>query len=116
MMPQERMRNFTSDEILGLYGRKPFSVEQPAIVLTQYFGVNSEIKEHEADDPALFLVIEGSGFMRVGGSEAEEFKVNSGDAVLWPAGVPHAAWTDGEPMAGIVIQMESPLSDWDEEE
>ena len=53
--------------------------------------------------PILFLVTGGKGFVRIGGSAGETRMVSAGDAVLWPAGVDHAVWTEDEPLQAIVI-------------
>ena len=59
--------------------------------------------EHSADQPILVLVTAGRGFVRVGGPTGETRAVSSGDAVLWPAGVDHAMWTEDDPLEAIVI-------------
>jgi hypothetical protein len=46
-------------------------------------------------------VIEGGGFVQVG---EERARVAAGDAVVWPAGVVHAAWTELTPMRAIVVE------------
>ncbi|MBI1743366.1 hypothetical protein HYR54_09940 [Candidatus Acetothermia bacterium] len=73
-----------------------------------YFEAHGEIHEHDAFHPILFLVINGNGFVRVGGPQAEILKVSAGDAVLWPAKVLHKAWTNGEPMQAIAIEYLNP--------
>jgi hypothetical protein len=50
---------------------------------------------------ALFVVISGGGFVQVGG---ERTRVNHGEAVIWPAGESHGAYTDGTEMRAIVIE------------
>ena len=47
------------------------------------------------------MVIEGGGFVRVGD---EQSRVAAGEAVLWPPGVLHAAWTDQSQMRAIVVE------------
>ena len=51
---------------------------------------------------ALFIVISGGGYIQVG---EERTRVNHGEAVLWPANVPHGAYTDGSEMRAIVIEL-----------
>ncbi|MBI3659453.1 cupin domain-containing protein [Candidatus Acetothermia bacterium] len=70
-----------------------------------YFDAHSRMHELH---PILFLVINGNGFVRVGGPQAEILKVSAGDAVLWPAKVLHKAWTNGEPMQAIAIEYLNP--------
>ncbi|CAN5777583.1 hypothetical protein BH24CHL5_BH24CHL5_03670 [soil metagenome] len=51
---------------------------------------------------ALFIVISGGGFVQVGDERA---RVNHGEAVMWPAGVAHGAYTDGTEMRAIVVEL-----------
>ncbi len=48
-----------------------------------------------------FIVIEGGGFVQVG---EEVARVAAGEAVVWPAGIEHAAWTVGTQMRAIVVE------------
>ena len=73
------------------------------LVVAQYFDPHGAIAEHPAPVPVLFLVTGGRGFVRVGGPNGETRAVAAGDAVLWPAGVDHAVWTEDEPLAAIVV-------------
>src|SRR4051812_46843959 len=50
---------------------------------------------------ALFIVISGGGFVQVGDERA---RVNHGEAVVWPPGVDHGAYTDGTEMRAIVVE------------
>ena len=51
---------------------------------------------------ALFIVISGGGFVQVGDERA---RVNHGEAVVWPPGVLHGAYTDGTEMRVIVVEL-----------
>ena len=51
---------------------------------------------------ALFIVISGGGFVQVGDERA---RVNHGEAVLWPPGVVHGAYTDGTEMRVIIVEL-----------
>jgi len=53
-------------------------------------------------DHGLFIVISGGGWVQVGD---ERVAMNHGEAVEWPAGVTHAAWTDGSEMRAILIEL-----------
>jgi quercetin dioxygenase-like cupin family protein len=55
------------------------------------FRRNGRLIPHSSPATSWFLVIEGGGWVQVGD---ERGRVQAGDAVLWPADVPHAAWTD----------------------
>ena len=48
-----------------------------------------------------FVVIEGGGWVGVG---EERTRVAAGEAVLWPADVPHAAWTEHSEMRAFVVE------------
>jgi quercetin dioxygenase-like cupin family protein len=51
---------------------------------------------------ALFIVISGGGFVQVGD---ERVRVNHGEAVLWPPGIVHGAYTDGTEMRVIIVEL-----------
>jgi len=51
------------------------------------FEKGEEISSHESTGDALVLVLDGEGKITVGG---EEFILKTGDAIVMPAGVPHA--------------------------
>lgn len=51
---------------------------------------------------ALFIVISGGGYVQVGDERA---RVNHGEAVLWPPGTVHGAYTDGTEMRAIVVEL-----------
>ena len=51
------------------------------------------------------VVIEGSGWVAVA---EERTRVAAGEAVLWPADVLHAAWTEHSEMRAIVVEFAGP--------
>jgi quercetin dioxygenase-like cupin family protein len=51
---------------------------------------------------ALFIVISGGGFVQVGD---ERSRVNHGEAVVWPPGLVHGAYTDGTEMRAIIVEL-----------
>ncbi len=53
---------------------------------------------------ALFIVISGGGFVQVGDERA---RVNHGEAVVWPPGSIHGAYTDGTEMRAIIVELVS---------
>lgn len=66
------------------------------------FGRYAMVAPHSnPTNSALFVVISGGGFVQVG---SERTRVNHGEAVLWPAGELHGAYTDGNEMRAIVIE------------
>jgi quercetin dioxygenase-like cupin family protein len=65
------------------------------------FARKARIVPHENPNTTWFCVIEGGGFVQVG---EEERRVAAGEAILWPAGVTHAAWTETTEMRAIVVE------------
>jgi quercetin dioxygenase-like cupin family protein len=59
------------------------------------------IAPHANPNTTWFCVIEGGGWVAVG---EERRRVTAGEAVLWPADVVHAAWTDHAEMRAIVVE------------
>ena len=51
---------------------------------------------------ALFVVVSGGGWVQV---DDERVAINHGEAVRWPAGVSHAAWTDGSEMRAVLVEL-----------
>jgi quercetin dioxygenase-like cupin family protein len=64
-------------------------------------GRHASIEPHSNPNTAWFIVIEGGGFVTVGPDTA---RVYAGEAVLWPAGVPHGAGTELSEMRAIVVE------------
>lgn len=69
------------------------------------FGRQARIEPHSNPNTTWFVVIEGGGFVLVGDEQA---RVAAGEAVLWPAGIVHSAWTDQSPMRAIVVEFPEP--------
>jgi len=59
------------------------------------------VAPHSNPNTTWFCVIEGGGWVVVGD---ERRRVAAGEAVLWPANVAHAAWTDQIEMRAIVVE------------
>ncbi|HLY13652.1 MAG TPA: cupin domain-containing protein [Candidatus Limnocylindrales bacterium] len=62
---------------------------------------HASIELHTNPNTAWFVVIEGGGLVTVG---SERSRVFAGEAVLWPAGVPHGASTELTEMRAIVVE------------
>lgn len=74
-----------------------------AIVSELALGRYAMIVPHEnPENTALFIVISGAGWVQVGDERA---RINHGEAVVWPAGEPHGAYTDGTEMRAIVVEL-----------
>jgi quercetin dioxygenase-like cupin family protein len=65
------------------------------------FARKARIAAHENPNTTWFCVIEGGGWVLVGD---ERRRVTAGEAVLWPARVTHAAWTDHVEMRAIIVE------------
>jgi quercetin dioxygenase-like cupin family protein len=65
------------------------------------FGRGGRIEPHANPNTTYFIVIEGGGWTAVDG---EAVRVAAGEAVVWPADVVHAAWTDYSEMRAIVVE------------
>jgi quercetin dioxygenase-like cupin family protein len=76
--------------------------DEKALVSELAFGRFSMVAPHSNPNTALFIIISGGGYVQVGD---ERTRVNHGEAVLWPADVPHGAYTDGSEMRAIVIEI-----------
>jgi quercetin dioxygenase-like cupin family protein len=77
----------------------------PAGVIAELaFRRRSVLAPHMNPSTTYFIVIEGGGWVQVGD---ERTRVQAGDAVVWPAGVDHGAWTDGTQMRAIVVEFAS---------
>lgn len=65
------------------------------------FARGARLEPHMNPNTTYFIVIEGGGWVGVGD---ERVRVAAGEAVVWPAGVDHAAWTDFGEMRAFVVE------------
>jgi quercetin dioxygenase-like cupin family protein len=65
------------------------------------FARGAAIEPHVNPNTSWFVVIEGGGWVGVGD---ERTRVAAGEAVLWPADVPHGAWTEHSEMRVIMVE------------
>ena len=65
------------------------------------FARNARIEPHSSPNSTYFIVIEGGGWVGVGD---EWTRIAAGEAALWPADVPHAAWTEHSEMRAFVVE------------
>ncbi len=65
------------------------------------FSANAVIAPHTNPNTTYFVVVSGGGFVQVAGERA---RVGHGEAVLWPAGELHGAWTEGTEMRALVVE------------
>jgi quercetin dioxygenase-like cupin family protein len=85
---------------VGIAGRTIHS-DRRGLVSELAFARNGRIQPHSNPNTTWFVVIEGGGWVAVGEEQARVF---AGEAVLWPADVIHAAWTDVTEMRAIVVE------------
>jgi quercetin dioxygenase-like cupin family protein len=65
------------------------------------FARGAVIEPHSNPNTTYFVVIEGGGWVVVG---EERLRVAAGEAVVWPAGVVHGAWTDLTEMRAMLVE------------
>jgi quercetin dioxygenase-like cupin family protein len=66
------------------------------------FSRRALIAPRSSPDHGLFIVVAGGGWVQV---DDERALINHGEAVEWPPGVRHAAWTDGSTMRAILVEV-----------
>ena len=69
------------------------------------FGRDARIEPHASPNSALFMVVEGGGWVRVGD---EWTRIAAGDAAVWPPDIPHAAWTEHSEMRAFIVELAGP--------
>ena len=72
------------------------------IVTELAFARGGGIEPHANPNTTWLIVIEGGGWVGVG---EERTRIAAGEAALWPADIPHAAWTDYTEMRAIVVEL-----------
>ncbi len=85
----------------GLTGQVIWSDER-GHVSELAFSRHGAVTPHANPNTTLFVVVSGGGWVQVG---EERSRIAHGEAVVWPAGVAHGAWTDGSEMRAIVIEL-----------
>jgi quercetin dioxygenase-like cupin family protein len=85
----------------GLVGQVIWSDER-AHISELAFSRRGAIAPHDNPNQAVFIVVSGGGWVQVGD---ERVPINHGEAVVWPAGVPHGAYTDGSEMRVIIVEL-----------
>ena len=71
------------------------------IVAELAFSRGGRIEPHSNPNTTYFVVIEGGGWTQVGD---EQIRVSAGEAILWPPGIIHGAWTDYSQMRALVVE------------
>lgn len=104
-LPGELAAKLSAEEIERRYKGKPLSTDTNNLIVVMYFDEYGEIHEHSAPENILFMVIKGSGYVRIGGTEGETKALTAGDAVMWPANELHKAWTEGQALQAVVVHL-----------
>jgi quercetin dioxygenase-like cupin family protein len=92
----------------GLEGQVIHS-DARGVISELVFKKGGRIEPHSNPNTTWFCVIEGGGWSSVGD---EVIRIAAGEAVRWPAGELHAAWTDLLPMRALVIEFAGPDDGW----
>jgi quercetin dioxygenase-like cupin family protein len=69
------------------------------------FKRGGRLEPHANPNTTWLIVIEGGGWVGVG---EERTRVAAGEAVLLPADVPHAAWTEHSEMRAFMVEFNGP--------
>jgi len=85
---------------VGLSGQAIYS-DARGNVSELAFTRGARIEPHANPNTTWFVVIEGGGWVGVGDERA---RVAAGEAVLWPADVTHAAWTEHSEMRAFIVE------------
>ncbi len=85
----------------GVTGQVIHSDER-GVVAELAFARGARMEAHSNPNLTWLVVIEGGGWASVGD---EQVRVAAGEAVRFPPGIEHAAWTDHSPMRAIVVEL-----------
>jgi quercetin dioxygenase-like cupin family protein len=66
------------------------------------FARNARIEPHANPNTTYFVVVEGGGWVGVGD---EWTRIAAGEAAVWPADIPHAAWTEHSEMRAFLVEL-----------
>ncbi len=84
----------------GVTGQ-PIHSDERGVISELAFARGARMEPHAVPNTTWLIVIEGGGWVGVGD---ERTRVAAGEAVLWPADIPHAAWTEHSEMRAFVIE------------
>lgn len=86
---------------VGLSGQVLFS-DGRGNVSELAFARNARTEPHANPNTSLFIVVEGGGWVGVGD---ERTRIAAGEAAVWPADIPHAAWTEHSEMRALIVEL-----------
>jgi quercetin dioxygenase-like cupin family protein len=75
--------------------------DERGVISELAFARGAQMEPYAVPNTTWLVVIEGGGWVGVGD---ERTRVAAGEAVLWPADLPHAAWTEHSEMRAFVIE------------
>ena len=78
---------------------QPIHSDERGVISELAFARGARMEPHAVPNTTWLIVIEGGGWVGVGD---ERTRVAAGEAVLWPADIPHAAWTEHSEMRAFV--------------
>jgi quercetin dioxygenase-like cupin family protein len=84
----------------GVSGQ-PIHSDDRGLISELAFARGARMEPHAVPNTTWLIVIEGGGWVGVGD---ERTRVAAGEAVLWPADIPHAAWTEHSEMRAFVVE------------
>jgi quercetin dioxygenase-like cupin family protein len=95
---------FRRTEPLGAHGvaAQTFWSDARARITELAFSRRALLAPQTSPSHGLFIVISGGGWVQVGD---ERSAINHGEAVDWPPGLRHAAWTDGSAMRALLVEL-----------
>jgi quercetin dioxygenase-like cupin family protein len=86
---------------VGLSGQVLHS-DGRGVVSELAFARGARLEPHANPNTSLLIVVEGGGWVGVGD---EYTRIAAGEAAVWPADIPHAAWTEHSEMRAIVVEL-----------
>lgn len=86
---------------LGLTGQVIHS-DGRGLVSELAFARNARIEPHTNPNTTYFIVVEGGGWVGVGGDRT---RIAAGEAACWPADVIHSAWTEHSEMRALIVEL-----------
>ncbi len=75
--------------------------DERGLIAELAFSANAMIPPHANPNTTFFVVVSGGGWVQVA---EERARVGHGEAVVWPAGELHGAWTDGTEMRELIVE------------
>lgn len=104
---QASFTHMSADQIAQRFNGQPIMINSPTNVVAMYIEPHGSIDEHQSTNIALFMVLKGAGYVRLGGPDGEVRAISTGDAVLWPSNIDHTVWAEEQALEAIVIEVDT---------